>query len=168
MCGECHDQMPDRLLGVSALQLSHDLDGLTLADLIAEARLSHAPAGPLEPPGDEVAQAALGYLHANCGNCHNARSGVYPTVQLQLWLTIESLATVEATTTYQSTVRVAFQGVPPTADTPSLRISPGNPEDSAVYFRMSEREPLVQMPPLGSELADEDGLAQLAAWIAAL
>jgi hypothetical protein len=168
MCGECHDEMPDRLLGVGALQLSHDLGGFALGDLIAEERLSHPPAQPLELPGDEAAHAALGYLHANCGNCHNPRARVYSTVQLDLWLLAESLTTVETTTTYQSTVGVAFQGVPPTPDTPALRISPGYPEDSALYFRMSQREPLVQMPPLGTEAVDEDGQAQLAAWIATL
>jgi len=168
MCGECHNNVPDRLLGVSALQLAQALPGLTLADLSAEGRLSDPPAGELELPGDEVAQAALGYLHANCGNCHNPRSGVYPTVELELWLAIDDLASVEATGTYLSTVGVELQGVPPGADVSETRIEPGSPQTSAVYQRMASRDALIQMPPLGTEAPDDDGLARVAAWIEAL
>jgi hypothetical protein len=168
MCGECHDNVPDRLLGVSSLQLSHDLPGLTLGRLVSEGRLSAPPQILPELPGDAVAQSALGYLHANCGNCHNPRSGIYATVQLRLWLEVESLSSVQATTTYQSSVGVPLQGVPASADVPQLRITPGSPDESAIQFRMADRDPLVQMPPLASKLADDDGLARVGAWIRSL
>jgi hypothetical protein len=48
------------LLGVTAIQLSHDLDGVTLAALAAEGRLSNPPAAPFTIPGGPVAEQALG------------------------------------------------------------------------------------------------------------
>ncbi len=70
-CRLCHQGLPEGALGVSAIQLSHDRQGLTLNTLIAGGSLSHPPAAPLTIPGDPVAEQALGYLHANCGGCHN-------------------------------------------------------------------------------------------------
>jgi hypothetical protein len=168
MCGECHENMPDRLLGIGAVQLAHSLGGLTLDTLIADGRLTHPPPSPIELPGDTVAQEALGYLHANCGNCHNRRSGDFPMVHLELHLEVLGLSSIEETTTYRTTVDVPFEGVPPSPDIPELRIVPGDPEGSAVYQRMNVREPLVQMPPLGTEEPDATGLAAVASFITAL
>jgi hypothetical protein len=168
MCTECHDNVVDRVLGFSAVQLSHALGGTALDDLVRADRLTVAPSAPIEVPGSEAASAALGYLHANCGNCHNPRSGIFSTVQLEFWLGTASLQTVQATPTYRTTVGVPLQGVPPSPDTPALRILPGDPAGSAVHQRMSVREPLTQMPPLGTELPDAVGLSAVATWIAGL
>jgi hypothetical protein len=158
----------DRVLGFSAVQLSHGLGGPSLDDLARADRLTVAPSAPIEVPGNESARAALGYLHANCGNCHNPRSGVFPTVELDLWLSTGSLQTVEATPAYRTTVGVPLKGVRPSPDTPELRILSGDPAGSAVHHRMSVRDPLTQMPPLGTELPDRAGLSAVAAWIAEL
>jgi hypothetical protein len=168
MCRECHENMPDTLLGVGAVQLSHTLGGLTLDDLIGDGRLTDVPPAPIELPGDAVAQAALGYLHANCGNCHNRRSGDFPMVHLELFLEVDSLSDVEATPSYRTTVGVPFEGVPPSPDLAEVRVAPGDPEGSALYQRMSVREVLVQMPPLATEIPDDDGLRSVGAWITAL
>ena len=168
MCGECHHNVPDKVLGFDAVQLSHSAGGLTLADLAREGRLTEEPVDLVVLPGDEVAQAALGYLHANCGNCHNPRSGIFPTVRQELRLEVGSLGSVEDTTVYRSTVGVPLQGVPPSEDTPALRIQPGRPEGSAVHHRMASRDSLVQMPPLSTEVPDGDGLEAVGAWIQAL
>jgi hypothetical protein len=168
MCRECHDDVPDKVLGFGAIQLAHSLPGVTLDDLVAEGRLSRAPERPIELPGDAVAERALGYLHANCGNCHNRRSGEFPTVHLELWLEVETLATVEETTTYRTTVGVPFEGVPPNPDIASVRVAPGDPQGSALYQRMNAREPLVQMPPIASDVADEAALEDVATWIGSL
>jgi hypothetical protein len=168
MCGECHENMPDRLLGIGAVQLAHSLGGMTLDALVAEGRLSNAPSTSIELPGDTVAQEALGYLHANCGNCHNRRSGDFPMVHLELHLEVDSLASVEDTTSYRSTVNVPFEGVPPSPDIAEVRITPGDPEGSAVYQRMNVRGPLEQMPPLATEETDAAGLAAVASFITAL
>lgn len=168
MCGECHENMPDRLLGIGAVQLAHSLGGLTLDTLVADGRLTNPPPSPIELPGDTVAQEALGYLHANCGNCHNRRSGDFPMVHLELHLEMAGLSSIEETTTYRSTVDVPFEGVPPSPDIPEVRIAPGDPEGSAVYQRMNVRGPLVQMPPLATEEPDTTGLAAVASFITSL
>jgi hypothetical protein len=47
-------------------------------------------------------------------------------------------------------------------------IAPGHPAQSAIAHRMGSRNPLVQMPPLASEVVDEMGVAAIEAWITAL
>jgi hypothetical protein len=168
MCGECHHNVPDKVLGFGAVQLAHAGPGTTLATLVDDDRLSAPPIGALELPGDDRAQAALGYLHANCGGCHNPRSGIFPTVRQELRLEVASLGSVEETTIYRSTVDVPLQGVAPSPETPELRIAPGDPAQSAIAHRMGSRDPLVQMPPLASEVVDEMGVAAIEAWITAL
>jgi hypothetical protein len=163
-CLKCHDRTPDIVLGVSALQLAHDQGDLTLASLVADGRLTAAPAGPLVIPGDAIAVAALGYLHANCGNCHNPHSDVAGSVGLRTWLTVDALGAVGATATYQTAVG-QVQQKPVTGAT--AIIEPGNPEQSAVHVRMASRE-AIAMPPVASERVDDVGLAAVDAWIDAL
>ena len=45
-------------------------------------------------------------------------------------------------------------------------IAPGNPDASVILRRMQSRNPLVQMPPLGTLAADRDAIALIRAWIA--
>src|SRR5688572_32754644 len=42
-----------------------------LADAGEQGILSDPPIGDFPAPGDETTSAALGYIHANCGHCHN-------------------------------------------------------------------------------------------------
>jgi mono/diheme cytochrome c family protein len=88
-CVACHEASPARVLGFSALQLSADRDALAphatpapagslLPDLAARGWLSGLPAQLLhEPPRIQgrtpEERAALGWLHGNCGHCHNDR-----------------------------------------------------------------------------------------------
>lgn len=165
-CSTCHRNVPDRVLGASALQLAHAGSGLTLDTLVAEGRLTDPPLGPLTLPGDATAQAALGALHANCGTCHNPHTAL-PTSGLRMWLEVADLASVTTTGAYTSLVGVPTLSLP-TPDTPALLIAPGDPAASAVLYRMQSRELGVGMPPLGSELPDPQGIEAVRAWIAAL
>jgi hypothetical protein len=73
-CEGCHFNMADKALGFTALQLDRDdaPDGyVTLAVLEAEGLLSDPIARPITVPGTPEQAAALGYVHANCGHCHN-------------------------------------------------------------------------------------------------
>ena len=47
-----------------------------------------------------------------------------------------------------------------------LRVEPGHPERSALVQRMASRWAALQMPPLGTDLVDEDALDTGPAWIA--
>ncbi len=166
-CAKCHETVPGKLIGLSAIQLSHDGPGLTIADLISNGALSDPPAGPFAIPddGSGTAEPALGYLHANCGNCHNDTSEVSGTVDARFWLKTANLGTVEDTTIFTTTVDVMhnqFLGPEVTA-----LIEPGMPTASAVRVRMSRRD-AVKMPPLGTEIVDDTGLATVDAWITQL
>ncbi|HEY0706711.1 MAG TPA: hypothetical protein VGG33_07940, partial [Polyangia bacterium] len=46
------------------------------------------------------------------------------------------------------------------------RIHAGRPDTSVLVTRMRSRDPLVQMPPLGTQLVDQQGLALIERWIA--
>lgn len=185
-CKTCHGRQPGFALGFSALQLDHDQGDMNLDALVAAGRLSDPPARsdpPTDPPeayapffplpGDPALDApALGYLHGNCGPCHNEHSDVFADRTEIIWhLDVSSLATVEDTTIYRTTVRVEpriFLG-----DQYTAVIEPGDRDASAALFRMTMRDPAEEdqrwMPPLASEEPDtEGGVAAVGAWIDAL
>jgi hypothetical protein len=152
-CGTCHNGETGRVLGVSAVQT---------------ARLALPRTTMREPylvPGDAVQASALGYLHANCGPCHNPSGSARPDTDLNLRLSVAQ-QTVESTIPYQSSVGVRLQSFMGSALT--LRIAAGEPAQSGVYFRMSERGPRTQMPPIASEQADPQGLQTIADFIGSL
>jgi len=171
-CRNCHGGMgnggrPSRGLGFSAVQLSHNLGGVDLEQLELEGRLTVVPSGSFDPPGTPVAQAALGYLHANCGNCHNTTTEGIANLDFSTWLSMDD-ATVEDTDTYTTGV-----GIPTTIYTNGMgnaipRIEPGDASVSAVTIRMAERGNSDQMPPLGTEVVDTAGLAAVQSWINSL
>lgn len=179
-CTACHEAGPSRLLGVSALQLSADRDPLaphaeplpadavTLETLIQRGLVRHLPAAlaqvaPRIAAPTPVARAALGYLHGNCGMCHTG-AGEIASIGFAL----------------QYTLARAAGGLPPALESalavpshfksathPGIvnRIAPGNAEASMLLARMASRHPVLQMPPLGSRIVDEDAVALLRRWI---
>jgi mono/diheme cytochrome c family protein len=171
-CPACHNGEPGRFLGVSALQLStselSDASGTwTLESLGAEQRLS-APPPPgtrYAPPGDETTRAALGYLHANCGHCHNPRGTSWPDTQMLLRLNVEE-SVAEDTGLFRSVVGQSLQYY--RAEAGTLRVVPGEPDASALIQRMGVRGPKEQMPPLATEAIDPDGVLAIRRWIASL
>jgi hypothetical protein len=80
-CLQCHAKLREKYLGFSALQLSHEMGGETIATLVAGGRLTQPPRNPegYAIPGDAIDHAALGFLHANCGHCHNDTGVIRPT-----------------------------------------------------------------------------------------
>lgn len=169
-CGTCHFRIPDKLLGFSAIQLAWDNpdpDAWTLERLVEAGKLTDLPPA-LELPGDETAQAALGYMHANCGHCHNPQSNVTSRVTVSFWLTAETLGSVEDTPTYRSTVCQDIEleeGSVPGVD---LIIDPGSPDTSAAFRRVNSRGETFSMPPLGTELIDMTGRDAIEEWIESL
>lgn len=192
-CKSCHSNMVDNVLGFSALQLSHNLpDSLTLAQITEMGWLTAPPTGAYALPGNEVEKAAFGYLHSNCGMCHNTRGSVYRTAaDLDLWTHMEELQSVQTLRAYLSMVCDEWPGEgtkldPITSCSPDSatgahresdisalpkRVTPMNPAMSAIYELMSLREvgeTKRQMPPLGTEIPDPTGLAAVEAWINSL
>ena len=130
--------------------------------VIAAGKLFTSPPANVGPPGDATAQAALGYLHANCSNCHNPSLVNFTAFSMRLKVTD---TTVEMTDTFQQAVGqmalVSHGGN-------TIRIVPGDPSASVVSYRMGQRTQFVQMPPIATEIVDDVGLAAVDAWITAL
>jgi cytochrome c553 len=171
-CGACHRGDVGRVMGLSALQMSRPGGdgrvGPTLADLAKRGLLTAPPAAgdpPFAVPGDAVTAAALGYLHANCGHCHNENGTSWPDTQMVMRLgTGEHDAATSGV--YTSLVGRTLQYWRGGAIT--VRVAPGDPDASAIVARMSVRGSDDQMPPLATERVDDDGVAAVRAWIALL
>lgn len=171
MCERCHNGLKERALGFSALQLNHDLGGLNLATLESEGLLTDDIPLDIGMPGDdELTQDALGYLHANCGNCHNDSPGVpvesvpEPRMLLRVLVGDKTLAD---TGTYQTAVNVPNTA---SAELPvDYRLhgaEPGGDPDflSAILYRMDQRGIEDQMPPIGTTERDQEGIDLIYSW----
>ena len=97
-CRACHESAAVPVLGFSALQLSSDRDPLapharcsartSICDGSSSRGLDQQsrPAGARPPriaASSPIERAALGYLHGNCGHCHNDTARAVP-VDLRL------------------------------------------------------------------------------------
>jgi len=176
-CWGCHNQMPGRVLGFSAIQLAHDAGvGIpgepedsewTLDDLQSEGWLTDEPP-EIALPGDEIELAAAGYLHANCGHCHHPTSSV-SRVDMELRLTVEGVAgPFEETPIYQTTVGELLQLPSDGPEGATHRIQPDDLVASGVYGRFTSLGAPYSMPPLGTEIIDPAGEEALRLWIESL
>jgi hypothetical protein len=169
-CWTCHNGEPGHGLGFSALQLSHAGPGVTLAELDARGLLSVPPdVAAFRPPGPSPAADAIGYLHANCGTCHNEHGAARPDTDMLLRLRTDDArpdSRPEDSDAYRSTLGVALQEFSDPAVT--IRVVPGDPLASGLAHRMAQRGTKAQMPPFASERVDESGLALIDAWIRSL
>jgi hypothetical protein len=170
-CVNCHGKLSERVLGFGAIQLSHSLGGLTFTELADRGVISSAPLrGGYHPPGDATAQAALGYLHVNCGNCHNetGQATNNPPATESLWLRLLVGQTTVAMTHAQTTAINRMTGNP---NFVMDRIEPMQPAQSSMIVRM-ERNPTIgetlQMPPVARELPDPTGIGLVTDWVNAL
>ncbi len=129
-CLACHEGAPVPILGYSAVQLSTELP------------------------------AALGYLHGNCGHCHN--DSALPALELSL---LQKASGTEASVarTYASLVGRPSRFRAPGAAA-SQRVVTGHPEKSVLVARMNSGDRL-RMPPLGVSIVDAEGVALVSRWI---
>lgn len=176
-CRACHEGGPVPVLGITALQLSPLRDQLApnverktfydvdLLDLVARGLVRNLPDEyRQQPPRIEAAtpteRAALGYLHANCGHCHNA-SGSLADLDFVL---------VQPARPRKDDMRNFYRSL---VDVPSdfhlygatQRVVPGDPSVSVLALRMRSRNPLAQMPPLGTRTVDANALVLVERWI---
>ncbi|WP_426754647.1 hypothetical protein [Myxococcus sp. Y35] len=168
-CQSCHRGRADEVLGFEAIALAHEgARGLTLAKLVEEGLLSHPPQDVPRVPGTPVEQAALGYLHMNCGvSCHSGnRMALGSSSGLHLRLEAGELGSAQATDTWRTSVGVkAFFQTSGLFGDSALRVAPGDVARSSVLHRMSQRGGAIQMPPLGTHVVDEQGRALIQRWI---
>jgi hypothetical protein len=182
-CRACHGGSNVPVLGLSALQLSPDRDPLVphaaaaanaggdLRALLARGWLRNAPPTLLDSPPRIAAssgteRAALGYLHANCGHCHNSGENAVP-VRLALAQEWRD-GRLDSDTVRESALAFALRA-PRTDGLPrARRIAPGDAAASVLAQRMRTRGHATQMPPLGTQLVDDQGLALVERWITAM
>jgi hypothetical protein len=179
-CAVCHGSGPAPILGFTALQLSTDRDPgalhpdgpapeADLATLAAAGVLVGLPPELLEAPPRIAAatpeeRSALGYLHGNCGHCHNDDG---PLRDLGLVLRHDA-GLPEAPALITAVGRPSRKLAPGQPAEAVLRIAAGDPGRSGLLHRMSSREASLQMPPLGTGLADGQAIALVRRWIAGL
>ncbi len=164
-CMRCHSGVRDVAIGVSAIQLSvKDGQGL-LWQLAVAGQLSHPPAHEFEVPGTGVVREALGYLHGNCGHCHNSESllnlGKHP-IPLKLRLLVGQLTPAD-TDTYLTGGSKAYHNIDGTMNS----LVPGHPELSQLVNRMARRDDDA-MPPVGTKQPDPAALKTITDWISSL
>ena len=164
-CAQCHAGVSDTVIGVSAYQLSSPGGFGQLSNLAAIGLLSNRPGREYSPPGTGVVQDALGYLHGNCGHCHNSLSFDLNVRKLKLRLLVAD-ADVDPTMTPTYLTAINVKTFHPIAGT-SVVVAPGQPDASQLYYRMSTRTP-VQMPPLCTKEVDAAGLQTIRDWILGL
>jgi mono/diheme cytochrome c family protein len=180
-CRVCHEAGPVRVLGVTALQLSPDRDpnaphaeplpegAVDLRTLAARGLVRGLPARVTATPprilaSTPTARAALGYLHANCGGCHTG-AGELRSLTFALNYTLNRAEGETPPALLTSVGQPSRFKVPTVADAVE-RVCAGQPEKSVLVARMASRHPLVQMPPLGTRLVDEEAVSLIRRWIA--
>jgi hypothetical protein len=177
-CRQCHDaqRIPSVAVSFSALLLdvpSADPQVMNLGRLVADGRLTAPPTNPVAGtyfplPADPVAQAGIGYLHVNCGNCHNDRSagsvlvGVPGRIELRLAVSELAAGAWSATAPYRTTV-----GRPSGLNNTLTLVAPGSAATSHLFERLTATTG-IRMPPIGREVVDPTGSEEVRAWIAAL
>lgn len=163
-CRRCHERQPDFALGVSAIQLDHGETGMNLAALVDAGALSDPPAGspPYFPlPGDSTAQGALGYLHGNCGHCHN-NAGALTGLDLLLAQQVDADAQSSGRT-MQSLLGHSSRFRPQGSDSAQRVARDGG--SHMLTLRMKTNNTLARMPPLGVQQVDAEGVALIERWI---
>lgn len=178
-CLSCHNRGGDAVLGFDYLQLSNERDPMapharplengdvTLRELIETNRLTYGPPALLESPPQiysnaASSRAAIGYLHANCGNCHNptgTAGHAFLNFRYPFGTKDEISAPAFKTAVGQLSAKVKIPGLETT-----FRIEAGFPEKSAVVYSMRRLGEL-PMPGIGVKHVDEEALQLIETWI---
>ncbi len=172
-CRRCHEGVPGRVLGFQAISLDFaaPTGNLDLADAIGMNLLSAPPTAPSAGPyfpfpaaATAVDTAAFGYLHANCGGCHNPESPGFGHTPLDLRLDVTKLGTVQAVPAYATTVDINGSVGGLLGKIVDTLIT----DDSVMLIRMNAPAFPPKMPEVGTETVDPDGQLTLRAWIDSL
>ena len=170
-CKICHQGQRTEVLGFSALQLSPDRDagalhaeplpapGVDLNYLVKNKLLKRFPKARLETPPRIAAatateRAALGYLHGNCGHCHNGE-GSLKNLEFSLRHALTQGPSAVEQSIHTAVGRPIKARASGQTQDAVLRIEPGNAERSVLIQRMRSRYAALQMPPLGTVVPDE-------------
>jgi hypothetical protein len=161
-CFDCH-RGTDGLNGVSAIQLATGEADDLLSRLETAGLLTDAIDPRPSIPGSALEQSALGYLHANCGHCHNE---VHPLGAIRVLRMRVPLGLTDplSAPSLRSTAGAEMHHL---IDGTTIGIVPGDPLASQVYARMLHRD-AYQMPPRGTEQVDPTGSELVRTWLESL
>jgi len=150
-------------------------EGLTLEKLVEEQLLSdddYPTEVSLGDDGTGQAAAAMGWMHVNCGiSCHNGYSASHAFrsgLRLQIDVDQATGGSLANTDALETTIGMAATTL---RWDERIRIVPGDPENSLLYWLMNRRSPADlrdQMPPIASRVVDEAGSKLVENWIRAL
>lgn len=162
-CKNCHGDVSDVLVGVSAIQLADPTTATNALTVLGTAgRLSVAPPSGIDVPGTGAVKDALGYLHANCGHCHNdeaVRLNTQSRLRLRL---LVAQTSPQQTGAYTTTVGTVMKHT--LAGGVTDVVVKGAPERSGLWLRMGLRD-FYGMPPAGTNTVDDAGRAAVGQWI---
>ena len=181
-CITCHKGNIDSILGFDAIQLSdkqlhnafghgpkHMQSDWSLKTLLDNTLLTHSIAQHILP-GNEMQQKVLGYLHANCGNCHNplghASEQEAGHLKLRHQLSFNSFEETDVFKTAVNQITRNFTIVP------YIIMGAKHEEmalyNSALYVRMNSQDEEYRMPMLAREVVDQEAIHLIQQWILSL
>lgn len=173
-CKTCHNGREEFILGWDFIMLGPGATGVTAQALADAGQLSEFDSAYLNAtvPGDAIEQAALTYLHANCGvSCHNTTldatanpSGLYLRLELDALDSVLSTGAA-AGINHLPGPNAMFSDLPDQPTEPYYDLRPLDPERSLVLARMMFRGSETAMPPIGTHVAHQAGIDMVRAWI---
>jgi uncharacterized repeat protein (TIGR03806 family) len=168
-CMQCHTAAAGRTLGLEVAQLNHELD-YPQTGRVANQLVTLDAIGLLSPPlgsaPDELpalpdpfgtaplAERARAYLHSNCAGCHRAGGPTSSDMDWRYDLPLADTGSCDVPGTTSATLDVQDARI----------VAPGDQQRSLAWLRMGRRDAHA-MPPVGSRLSDDAGLALIGAWI---
>ncbi len=178
-CIICHKGNIDFILGFDAIQLSdaqaknafghgpkRSDNELSLQTLLDNKLLSHPMPQPTLP-GSPLEQKALGYMHANCGNCHNpsGHAAKQEAEHLKLRHKLE-MTNLEETDVYRTAVNQPTKNF---TIVPYIVMGAAYEEmaihKSALFVRMNSTDEDYRMPMIASEAVDYEALELMHRWL---
>jgi len=181
-CVFCHKGNVDGILGFEAIQLSDqqaknafgygsegsDKD-LSLKSL-SNRKLLSSPVKKATLPGTALEQKVLGYLHSNCGNCHNPLGHAADNEADHLVFRHKlEFQTVEQTDVYRTAVNQPTQNF---TITPYIVMGAKYEEMalylSALFVRMNSVDEDYRMPMVAREVVDYPALELMHQWMLTL
>jgi hypothetical protein len=154
-CFNCHGNVKDTLIGVSAIQLGDPASTPRPIDVLdARGWLTTPPPPDLDVPGTGAVKDGLAYLHANCGHCHNDEA---IRLKTQTRMRLRLLVGQRAEDTGALTTTIGTVMKHPLPNDVTTVVVPGVPDKSGLFVRMGMTDGY-RMPPVGSKTPDPVGL----------